>query len=186
MEKITKQKIEVEMRGLLNKKQFFVLKKKIETECLFFEEDNKISYFFIVTGFVLKVNNETSKDSGVVILKIGHETGNIFEEVYFKFNNNFVDDMIKIFKSLGFEKINKVPQIRYNYLLKNGIQLSLKYTPDFGYHFEIESIVNSSKKINKTKKLLTNFCQKHFLTPLNEDDMKKIIIKINKKHKFLK
>jgi len=186
MEKVTKQKFEVEIRGLLNKKEFFALKKKIETGCLSSEEDNKTSYFFIVTGFVLKVNDEVSKNKGVVILKIGHETGKIFEEIDFEFDHNFTNDMLRIFKLLGFEKVNKVPQIRYNYLLKNGIQLSLKHTPDFGYHFEIELTANSSKEAKQKKKLLTDFCKKYSLVPLNKDDIKKMVIKINRKHGFIK
>mgnify|MGYP007034159933 CR=1 FL=1 len=50
--------------------------------------------------------------------------------------NNF-NDLMFIFKALGFTKFHKVEQKRDNFYLKDlEVELALKFTPDFQYHFE--------------------------------------------------
>ena len=180
-----KSKFEVEYRGLLEDGQYFQLRERLEKDSVDFSEDHKISYFFVVSGFVLKINDETTNNCAKIVMKLGHETGSVFEEIEVRMTNREdVESIIRIFNVLGFDKVNKVPQLRYNYAVDEKIVISLKHTPDFGYHFEIEGVADGSDDVETVRNGLMVICKKFGLRPLNEEEMSRIIKRINKKHGF--
>lgn len=172
--------IEHELRGVLSEEEFKSLKSHLELHAVNVVEDSKDTHFFVVPeGMILKVVD--SRDKGEFIsFKIGDETVGGLEEYELPLTNG-IEDALKLFKSLGFT-VNYVPQIRTNYLLKNDIEVSLKHTPDWGYHFEIEYVGDdegcSSEEILR---LLEEECHILGITPMSPEEIKVFIQNINKK-----
>lgn len=173
------------MRGFLKKKDFFELRKRLEMDCVSFEIDHKVSYFFAVSGFILKINDEEAKKTAKIVMKLGHETGSVFEEIEVNMmSKDDIEKVLKIFSALGINEVNKVPQLRYNYFFTNSVTISLKHTPDFKYHFEVEGVANSSKIVGTIKRRLMELCGKYGLRYLSEAEMANVINRINTKRGF--
>jgi len=181
---IDKKIFEIEFRGVLNEGDFMALQRKLVKEAASYEEDDKISYFFVVKGFVLKITDEISKNGSYITLKIGHETGSDFEEIDIAIPRSSVIDSLKLFNLLGYKQVNKVPQKRSNYFLNDSVIASLKITPDFGYHFEVETAANGYAEIESKKAELLGICRKYGLSPLSNEQMAAKIEEINLNHNF--
>ncbi len=101
------------------------------------------------------------------------------------FDRHYFSDLMFIFQQLGFTKYHKVEQKRDNFLLKElDVELSLKYTPDFQYHFEIEYLGSKIKSAKKIKDYLKEISNKFNIVPLEEKELLKRIQDIKKKHKL--
>lgn len=173
--------IEVEVRGVLTKNQFLKVKDFLDKNSQTKEFDNKNTYFFIIPGFILKVTDEISKKDAKITLKIGNETLNILKEYEIKIPKDSVENAVTIFKELGFNKVNYVRQTRTNYTYKQKV-ISLKYTPDWGYHFEIETMVKTEIEGEIAKKDLLKLCNELNITAMTADQIKKKIDEINLLH----
>ncbi|MFH1030858.1 MAG: hypothetical protein V1770_06420 [bacterium] len=176
---------EIELRGVLGEEQYFNLIKKLDSCDCIHEKDDKISYFFIRKKGIFKINDEISKNQAKISLKLGDEEKGKLHESEVVLDRSYFTDLLFIFQKIGFTKYHKVEQKRDNFLFKNlGIELSLKYTPDFKYHFEIEYIGNKIKSENKIKKYLKEICDKFNLVPLEEKELLQKIQNIKKRHQL--
>lgn len=176
-------KVEVELRGLLEKNQFNILSEKLE-EQYHGEDDNKETHFYVTNDFILKIEIRDNPKEIFLIVKDGDETKNVLEEIEVRLDRSDLPNVTRIFDILGYSKVNIVKQKRRNYSLEDNIVLSLKYTEDWGYHFEIEKIVELNDA-DETKKLLADKCESLNLKFMNGSEIAEKINQINKKHGFI-
>ena len=178
---------EIELRGYLTKKQYIDLIKNLNLCGYTNEKDDKDSYFFIREKGIFKINDEISKNQAKISLKTGDEEKGRLYEKEITLDRRYVKDLLFVFKELGFTKYHKVKQKRDNFLLKDlDIELSLKYTPDFQHHFEIEYIGNKLKSEKSIIQYLKKMCDKFNIIPLSEKELFEKIKKIKNKYKLLK
>lgn len=176
--------IEHELRGLLSENEFGILAQRLEKEAVRITEDNKDTHFFIAPeGVVLKVVR--SENGGEFIsFKIGDETVGGLEEYEIPLQDG-IESALKLFKYLGL-KVNYVPQVRTNYLLDNGVEISMKHTPDWGYHFEIE-YVREDQALNSEEilQVLKDECHALGIQPMSPDEIKTFIRGINERNNLI-
>ena len=176
-------RIEIELRGLLNKSSYQSLKNRLDVEADFLEDDNRETYFFVIPGINFKISNCISQNKAKIALKDGKESNSVNEEIEIQIMPEELENAKKIFNRLGFTKMNLSKQIRRNYTVR-GINISLKWSQDWGYHFEIDSTISSSKNLQSRKQELENFAKELGLTTLSNEEMQHISEKINTKHKL--
>ncbi|MDD5625674.1 MAG: hypothetical protein PHG83_00725 [Patescibacteria group bacterium] len=180
---LNNKKVEVELRGMLSKEKFDILSDTLGKQYPY-KDDNKETLFYVTIGFILKIEKRNNSEEIFLIVKNGDETKNILEEIEIRLNSSDLYKIIKIFDNLGFSKINIVKQKRKNYYLEDGIVFSLKYTDDWGYHFEIEKVVEINNA-ESAKKLLTDKCRSLDIKFMNDIEIAKKITDINKKHGYI-
>lgn len=180
---IDNKKVEVELRGILSKEKFDILSNKIDGEYSG-KDDNKETYFYVTTDFILKIELRDNSREIFLVVKDGDETKNALEEIEIRLDSSDLHKLIKIFSILGYSKINIVKQKRRNYFLEDNIVLSLKYTEDWGYHFEIEKIVDINDA-EETKRILADRCKSFDLKFMNGPEIAEKINEINKKHGYI-
>jgi|WetSurSiteA1Bulk_404760.scaffolds.fasta_scaffold21394_2 adenylate cyclase class IV len=177
--------IEVEVRGLLTKAKYSEIITFLKSNAEHKELDNKTSYFFVIEGGILKINDEVSKNKAEISYKFGDESKNILEEFEIPIARSAVEKTIKIFQHLGLVDINVVQQKRVNFLYK-GVEFSIKDTPDFGPHFEAETMATNQEDAANKRKTLVKLCKLLDLQILSEQEIKDLIVSINTKHGFIK
>jgi predicted adenylyl cyclase CyaB len=178
-------KYEVEFRGTLTKKQYLKLADYLNINCKQSQPDNKTTHFFVTKGFILKVIESESKTTANITVKVGDETSNILEELEIPIAVSDVGKSVELFKKLGFKDVNVVKQKRVNYKY-NSCDISLKYTADWGYHFEIEACAKNVIEARKKKTHLNKVCSELGLKPMNPKQIRDKITQINKNHGFIK
>lgn len=177
-----KRQIEIELRSLLDKDRYDRLKMFLDTNAQDLGEDNRETVFFIIPGKTLKVTKNLSKNQAKFSLKIGNINTGKQEEIEISIDPADFTKMVKIFQTLGFSEIQYTSQKRHNYLYE-GIECALKYSDDWGYHFEAEVVVDSEDRISDAKRKIKELYQKLHLKPLTEREIDKMREKIDSRHR---
>ena len=176
--------VEHELRGLLSDEEFKMLAHRLEKEAVKITDDSKDTHFFVVPeGMILKIVK--SKDGREFIsFKIGDETVGGLEEYEIPLKDG-MEDTLRLFSHLGFN-VNYVPQIRTNYFLENGLEISMKHTPDWGYHFEIE-YMREDKALNSDEilQILMDECHALGIQPMSPNEIKEFIRGINERNNMV-
>jgi hypothetical protein len=181
-----KNNIEVELRGLLTKNEYESLLKRLDRKKIPHEDDDKNTYFFNVPKGIFKLCDEISKNRGKISLKLGAEETGALDEREIIINRRQIKEFIDLFGMLGYTKYHLVPQKRINFFLPSA-ELSIKYTPNFKYHFELEGKpISDRRKIEKEKKRLKKICADYGLTPLTPEEIATQVKKVKKKIGFEK
>ncbi len=176
--------IEVEVRGLLSEEKFYELTEYLNSRSSLVEKDDKISYFFVVENAILKISDETSRDRAQISFKVGDESKSILEEYDIPILRTHVETAVSLFRELGLKNVNRVTQTRCNYLYE-GACVSLKHTPDWGYHFELEMKASNSQEAKNIKKELLALCKKLDVKNMTPSEIKAFVRKINERHGFI-
>ena len=176
---MSKKCIEIELRGTLWQQEYRKLKRYLDKESESCQNDDKTSYFFVTENKVLKVVEQGS--SWFLVLKKWDETNSVLEELQVTVQNDYISDMLDMLMHLGYTKINKVQQKRTNYSYK-WAEISLKYTKDWWYHFEIESTTDKIEEADSIKKKLLIICSSLNIIPMTPTQIKEKILEINAKH----
>ncbi|OGM21571.1 hypothetical protein A2714_05045 [Candidatus Woesebacteria bacterium RIFCSPHIGHO2_01_FULL_38_9] len=176
--------IEIELRGLLTKTKYLQTSNLLRKVASKVWEDNKITYFFVLKGNILKVTKELSNRNARITLKVGDETENVLEEIHIPIPTDKVEKAVRVFQLLGYSNVNRVVQKRTNFKYKNA-NISLKYTKDWGYHFEIETLISNSNEALAKKKELRKICSNMGLKPMNKEEIRYKIDEINRKYGFI-
>lgn len=174
---------EVELRGQLSKQDFNRVKSFLDDNSSGVK-DNKLTYFFVSKKIILKVTDERSKNKAKITIKVGDETENILKEYEICIPRKSVTGAVNLFKTLGYSKVNAVEQKRTNYKYK-GSHISLKHTPDWGLHFEIETKAKNKKQAAEKKLKLFKICKELDISPMTSEEIKNKIKQINKSHNFI-
>ena len=169
-----KKKIEVELRSLLDEKQFFDLESFLVKNAEDLGEDNKDSHFFIFPDKLLKVTDNVTKNNAKITLKlqkIGH--GSDFEEIEVYFSREDFEKTVRIFKIIGSKNYLYSYQNRHNYLYKN-IEFALKYTESWGFHCELEIMVDFKDEVPKAVKQINKVALELGLRIMKDEELLKL------------
>ncbi len=147
--------IEIEFRSIFNKEKYDKVEKFLKENAEDLGSDDKDVYFFIMPDKLSKVVDNVSKDSAKIVTKLNKiGKGDAFEEIEITINREDIENAVKMLKSLNLtDNIMHSFQKRHNYLYK-GVELALKYSDVWGYHLEMEIVINNPKKEKETKEKL--------------------------------
>lgn len=142
---------EYEERAFLTEADFYRVKEILENESVSYAPDNKTSHFFVLPGRNLSITQ--SNEKCVIKYKQG-EIGisNGFVEHEIPINSESCEQVIHLFTDLLQVSPQKSEQFRINYILKNGVEVALKYTEVWGFHLEIEKTYSEPSDLPKAKK----------------------------------
>lgn len=174
--------IEVEIRGLLNNQEYKDLIDFLDKNGTNKELDNRNTVFFIIPGKTLKVSQQIDKNITKIALKMGDivkDDAQTEYEIFFTLEQ--YDIAVNIFKNLGFNDIQITTQKRVNYMYK-GASFSIKWSKDWGYHFEIDTVINEEQSIDDTKKKLLKLARSLNLSIMNEEEFGRRCAEIDAKH----
>jgi len=174
-----KKNIEVELRSLLDEKQFISINHFLMKNGKDLGKDNKDSYFYHLPNKLIKVVKNEEKNTAKLTLKlqkIGY--GNDFEEIDVNFMPDDMDNVLKILDILGYGKNHLYSyQYRHNYLYK-GVEFAVKYTVSWGFHCEMEIVIDNKKDIPKTLKKIKEITAELGLKVMGNDELKNFMKKI--------
>lgn len=171
--------IEVELRALIDKKKYFELKDFLIKNGKYLGKDNKDTYFFLFPDKLLKVTNNITTSSAKLTLKLNKiGIGSDFKEIEIPIAQKDVSSMLVILKLLGFNKNQYSFQFRDNYLYKD-INIALKYTQSWGFHVELEIMIENKQEIENAKENITKIANELGLEIMNENKLKDFTNKID-------
>ncbi len=164
---------EVEFRTKFNKEKFDSLKKFLDANAENLGEDNKDCYYYIFDNKLLKVVNNLSKGTAKISLKLNKiGRGAAFPETELHFPSEQFQMARHIFDSLNLPaKVMHGPQERVNYLYKN-CEIALKYSEAWGYHMEIEQVVDSREKQAEAETSIKKVAEELGVSLMSEDELK--------------
>lgn len=173
--------IEVELRGLLTEEKYILLSEYLKLNSDKFNEDNKTAYFLKYNSGILKVVDEKSKDNYKISFKTGNEfSSNGLHEIDIVLpDKKSFKTSIEVLDLLGYPLEATVEQERINYVFK-GVEISLKFTESWSYHFEVEKIVSDRTEVYQAKKQLEAVCQELDIVPMNEKELVDFIENLRK------
>jgi adenylate cyclase class IV len=148
--------IEIEFRSIFDEDRYLELRKFLDKKAQNLGEDDKNVFFFIMPDKLVKVVNNISKNNAKIVLKLNKiGKGSDFEEIEIPIFQADIDDAVKIFSNLEItDNVMQSFQKRRNYLYK-GVELALKYSDVWGYHLELEIIINNlDEKQSAEKKIM--------------------------------
>ena len=174
-----KKNIEVELRSLIDERKFFDLKFFLAENGKDLGEDNKDTYFFLFSDKLFKITNNITKNNAKITLKLQKiGLGSDFEEIEVQFPCEDVEKVIRIFGILGFKDYQYSYQSRNNYLYKN-IEFAIKYTVSWGFHCEMEIMVNSKDCVPEAIKQMTLVASELGLKIISDKELKELTGKID-------
>jgi predicted adenylyl cyclase CyaB len=175
--------IELEYRALLTKEQYSSLLNKLNKSAKDLGEDDKNVYFFIFPDKLLKVVNNVSKNTAKIVLKLNKiGLGSDFEEIEIPIEPKNVEKSVHMFKSIGFNEVQESFQKRHNYLYKS-VELAIKYSDNWGYHIELEILLDNKNKIEKANKKIFAVASELGLKILTDQELKDFTKKIDSAHR---
>ncbi len=182
--KKTLPKIEIEFRAILNKTQYKKIEMFLKNKAKSLGKDDKDVYFFTMPDKLLKVVNNISKKSAAIVIKLNEiGKGSDFEEIEIPILQRNIKKAVKIFTMLGIsDNIMHDFQKRHNYLYK-GVELALKYSDVWGYHLELEIMVDNKDKKEIAENKIRKIADELNIRLMTEKELAEFIRKAKEKYK---
>lgn len=102
--------------------------------------------------------------------------GSAFEEIEFLIARTDVEKAVMLFKLFGFTNVHDSFQSRRNFEY-NGVEIAVKYSEMWGYHAELEIIIDDEWKKAEADQQIMATAKKLGITLMTEDELKKFIQK---------
>lgn len=170
---------EVELRGRLSKDAYLHLKQRLDRLATGKRNDKK-SQFFVFQRGILKVSEHKQAKKTILSLKLGDETRNSLEELEVTLSPGMFTPAVNLLEKLGYTRRELVEQLRIDYEIDD-ISIAIKYTPDWGYHFEVEKMSKSSMSDQqRTREDLLSFCQTLNIYPMTEEELARFLVSIKR------
>lgn len=176
--------IEIELRSIFGKKKHDQIKKYLDKNAEDLGKDDKDVYFFLLPDRIIKVVNNVSKNSAKIVIKlnrIGRGTSD-FEEIEIPISPSDFDKTVKLFSALRFDQIQNSYQKRHNYLL-DGVEIAIKWTNSWGYHMEMEIVVNDKSQKDSAEFKIRKVAEKLGVRIMTEDELREFTKKIDENYK---
>lgn len=171
---MTKQ-IEVEHRARFSKEEHDRLLAFLHENGKDLGQDDKNVYFFTFPDRLLKVTDNISKNSAKITGKIGRiGEGSGFEEIEFPIDKVDIEKAVKLFKLFGFTNVHDSFQGRRNFEY-NGVEIALKYSDMWGYHAELEIVIEDEAKKDEADLRIMTLARELGITLMTEDDLRTFI-----------
>lgn len=180
-------KVEVEHRGLLDKKEFEELKKFLRKNGKFIGVKNRFSVIYSPAKgketfnlhknhIDLKVRITNKKTE--LVLKYGKWSGNdARKEFLIPIDSEKFEEMTGLLFLLGFY-CGVLQATKTHLFLYKGIEFSLVEVPNWGCYFEAE-IATGSNGVKKANKKIAEECEKLNISVLNDKDFCKLLTDLN-------
>jgi adenylate cyclase class IV len=138
---------EIEFRARFDEATYNKLKAYLDEHAEVLGEDNKDCHYFIFPDKLLKLVHNISKKNAKISLKLSSlGQGAAFEEIEFTFPEGQIESARKLLDALALPvKTMHEGQQRVNYTYK-GCEIALKYSKTWGYHLEIEQVIDRKEK----------------------------------------
>lgn len=176
--------IEIELRSVFDEKKHNELKEFLGKNAEDLGEDDKDVFFFLLPDKITKATHNVSKKTAKIVIKlnrIGRGTSD-FEEIEIPINPSDFDKAVKLFSALPFDQIQNSYQKRHNYLL-NGVEIALKWTESWGYHMELEIVVDDVAKREEAENKIRKVAEKLGVQIMSEEELKDFTKKIDENYK---
>lgn len=135
--------IEIEFRSRFDKNKYDEVFEFLRKNAVDLGADDKRVWFFVMPEKLLKVTHNISKASAKITLKLTKiGFGTSFEEIEFPIEQNDVEKAIKVFTEIGHEYLVEPSILRHDFSYQ-GVEIALKYSKTWGYHLELEILVES-------------------------------------------
>lgn len=174
--------IEIELRSIFTKEKYdqllTFLTEHVSNDLW---EDDKNVFFFIMPDKLLKVVDNTSKQSAKIVLKLNKiGQGSHFEEIEIPIAPEDVNLTVHLFTSLGCAtQIIESFQKRHNFIYK-GIEIALKYSEDRWYHAELEILIDDLSKKAEAEKQLYELADELDIQIMTDEELKQFTDNIEK------
>lgn len=178
--------IEIEFRARFDESEYDRLSEYLQKNAEDLGEDDKNTYFFVLPDRLAKVAHNVSKKTakiGLKLSKIGQ--GSSFEEIELPIDPADVDQAVRLFQNLnlpGDVKVIESFQKRHNYLL-DGVELSLKYSENWGHHMELEIVVDDMAKKASAEKRIFELAKRLSVSIMTEEELIELTGKIQAGYK---
>jgi len=176
--------IEIELRSVFDRKKYNELKEFLGKNAEDLGEDDKDVFFFLLPDKITKATHNVSKKTAKIVIKlnrIGRGTSD-FEEIEIPINPSDFDKAVKLFSALPFDQIQNSYQKRHNYLL-DGVEIALKWTESWGYHMELEIVVDDVAKREEAENKIRKVAEKLGVQIMSEEELKDFTKKIDENYK---
>ena len=176
--------IEIELRSVFDRKKYNELKEFLDKNAEDLGEDDKDVFFFLLPDKITKATHNVSKKTAKIVIKlnrIGRGTSD-FEEIEIPINPSDFDKAVKLFSALPFDQIQNSYQKRHNYLL-DGVEIALKWTESWGYHMELEIVVDDVAKREEAENKIRKVAEKLGVQIMSEEELKDFTKKIDENYK---
>ncbi len=171
--------IEIEKRGLLSLEKYNELLSFLDKSAESLGEDDKDVVYYIYPDKLLKVVHNLSKKNAKVSLKmnkLGDGASTLETEVV------FISEDFKNMKYI-LDVVGQAPQTiegnqkRRNYIYKD-CEIAVKWSKDYGYHFEIEKVTENKNNIEKMEKEIESIAEDLDVVLMTNEEIKQLQIKI--------
>ena len=172
--------IEVEFRAIFDKVKFEQLKTYLDKNATDQGQDDKNVFFYVYSDKFVKVVDNVSQKTAKLVLKltkIGRGTN--FDETEIPIDPAYIPKAVKFFSHLCPNPVMESFQQRRNYLLK-GVEVSLKYSQNWGYHLELEVVINHLSQKTAAVKKIKNIAQELDVKLMTETEIRQFIKKFEK------
>jgi len=176
--------IEIELRSVFDEKKHNELKDFLDKNAEDLGEDDKDVYFFLLPDKITKATHNVSKKTAKIVIKlnrIGRGTSD-FEEIEIPINPSDFDKAVKLFSALPFDQIQNSYQKRHNYLF-DGVEIALKWTESWGYHMELEIVVDDKAKREDAESKIRKVAERLSVQIMSEEELKDFTQKIDDNYK---
>lgn len=177
-------KIEVELRSIFKKNKFDQLKKYLNEKAEYLGPDDKDVCFFILPDKFVKVVNNVSTKTAKIVIKLSSiaKGQNDFEEIEIAIDPQDFEKATKLFRAIPFEQIEWSFQKRHNYRIDD-VELALKWTQSWGYHLELEKVVEDKGEVNLAIERLREVARELGVKIMTEKELKDFAKKIDNNYK---
>lgn len=184
MSKKVDKQIEIEMRAMFDKTKHDEIKVFLDKNAEDLGEDNKDVWFFLLPDKFAKVTKNISKGTAKMTLKLNRpgRGSSDFEEIEYPISPDDFDKAVKLFSNLTFDERQNSYQERHNYLYK-GVELSLKFTETWGYHLELEVLINDPDKQKEAESKIHKVAEELGVHVLSEEELDKITKRIDEEYR---
>ena len=165
--------LEIEKRGFLTEEKYNSLLDYFKKNSQFLGADDKYVVYYIYKDKLLKAVNNISKRNAKISLKMNKiGEGSVFPETEVKFSKNDYEKIKFILDTVtNPEKVMKGIQKRKNFIYKE-CEFAIKWSEEWGYHFEMEIIVNSEKEVQRAEDKLEELSKELNIKTLTEAELK--------------
>jgi adenylate cyclase class IV len=173
--------IEIEFRSCFDQNKFNELETFLQSNAEDLGQDNKNVFFYIFKDKLLKVVDEVSKKRGKIVLKnskIGD--GSDFEEIEIIIDKDSIEATNNIFSELSLDcQLIESYQKRNNYLYK-GVEIALKYSNHWGFHIELEIVIDDIKLKKDAEKKIHAVAKELNIKLMNDVELEEFVNKLEK------
>ena len=163
--------IEVEFRSRFDKAKYGKVLAFLQKNAKDLGADDKRVWFFVMSDKLLKVTHNVSRKTAKITLKltkIGH--GSSFEEIEFPINEKDVEKAIEVFTAIGHEYLVEPTILRHDFEYKD-VELAIKYSKTWGYHMELEVLINSKEHEGGAEKRIRGVADELGVEIMSEEEL---------------